>query len=139
MVRTSTYNQRFLLVDLSGILLGGVILLLSVIYNKSIDADSFKNTVKIFWFGSYYWYIIAYVGLYVLAPVLNMFIGLSSKKQFLSVLILFFFTEFIYGWVVDSKCYAMGYSIISFVGLYLLACYLKKYGIGKFSTFSYLL
>lgn len=88
---------------------------------------SIKPMARVLWFGSYYWFIISYIGLYILAPVLNSFITRSSKKEYLTVLICFFLAEFIYGWLVDSKDFNNGYSIISFIGMYLLARYIRLY------------
>jgi hypothetical protein len=81
----------------------------------------------VFWFGSSYWFIIAFIGLYVLSPVLNSFAEKASHKLFFSILIAFFTVEVIYGWIAVSDSYNAGYSIISFVGLYLLARYIRLY------------
>lgn len=73
------------------------------------------------------WFIRAYVGLYILAPVLNMFIEYTSKKTFRTVLILFFLFQTIYGWTTAAKFVERGYSTFSFIGLYLLARYVREY------------
>ena len=87
------------------------------------------KTAQVLWFGSYYWFIIAYVGLYVLTPLLNSFIDKASKTQMLTLLICFFTVEFVYGWLVSSGSFHRGFSILSFVGLYLLARYIRLYGV----------
>ena len=84
-------------------------------------------------FGSSYWFVIAYIGLYILSPVLNAFVEKSSPKQLSTVIISFFAAEFIYGWVINSESFARGYSIVSFIGLYLLARYLRLYPTKVFS------
>ncbi len=84
-----------------------------------------KLTAKTFWFGSTYWFIVSYIGLFILSPVLNSFIETASVKQYSAVLISFFTIEFVYGWIVDSPSFNEGYSIISFIGLYLLARFIR--------------
>lgn len=90
---------------------------------------SIESLVMVVWFGSAYWFIVSYIGLYVISPILNTFVRESSQKRFLFLLLVFFATEFIYGWVADSDSFNGGYSIISFVGLYLLARYLRLYSV----------
>jgi len=109
------------------VLFWGVVL---VLCGLILDLDfSVKAIAKVFWFGSYYWFIIAYVGLYVLSPVINAYVEKASSRQFLSVLVSFFAAEFIYGWAVSSESYNMGYSIVSFIGLYLLGRFLHLHSV----------
>ena len=78
--------------------------------------------------GATNWFILSYIGLYILSPVLNKFCETSSKVQFRSVLISFFLFQTLYGWPGAAKYFAGGYSAISFIGLYLLARYIRLYG-----------
>ena len=75
------------------------------------------------------WFIKAYILLYILAPVLNAFVEKASQKDFRNVLIAFFTFEFIYGWIFSGSTQHIqsGYSTISFIGLYLLARYVRLY------------
>lgn len=75
------------------------------------------------------WFIKAYILLYILAPVLNAFVEKASQKDFRNVLIAFFSFEFIYGWIFSGSTQHIqsGYSTISFIGLYLLARYVRLY------------
>lgn len=84
-----------------------------------------REMLKLFWFGGYYWFVPAYLGLYAFAPVLNFYVEHASPKTQLGVLILFFFFEFIYGWSSQMGAYHAGYSFISFIGLYLLARFIR--------------
>ena len=61
--------------------------------------------------------------------VLNAFIEQASQKDFRNVLIAFFTFEFIYGWIFSGSTQHIqdGYSTISFIGLYLLARYVRLY------------
>lgn len=73
------------------------------------------------------WFIKAYLQLYILSPVLNCFVKQASKSEFELVLIGFFVFQTIYGWLFPSSTYyiAGGYSPISFIGIYLLARYVR--------------
>lgn len=75
------------------------------------------------------WFIKAYLLLYILSPILNAFVSNTSRKDFRSVLILFYLFQFLYGWIFKSATAFIqdGYSTISFIGLYLLARYLYIY------------
>ena len=101
---------------------GVVICVLGIAFNLN---NPVRASAKVFWFGSQYWFVISYIGLYILSPVLNSFIKTASEKQYLFVLSSFFAAEFIYGWIISSDSYDNGYSTISFIGLYLLARYLR--------------
>ena len=74
-----------------------------------------------------YWFIIAYLFLFLISPVLNTFVDNSTGKQLGSVVVLFFVFEFLFGWVNDSAAFIYGYTPISFIGPYLLGKYLRKY------------
>ena len=77
-----------------------------------------------------YWFIVAYIILYALSPVLNSFIENADKKTFTYVLLGCFLVEFIYGRFGDQGHFQAGYSAISFVGLYLLSAYVRRYPFG---------
>ena len=103
---------------------GSFILLLGIVLKLDIPIHSIA---KVFWFGSYYWFVIAYVVLYLLSPVLNSFIETVSPRQYLTVLFCLFTAELVYGWIIYSEEFNQGYSVISFVNLYLLARFISLY------------
>lgn len=76
------------------------------------------------------WFIKSYLCLYLLTPVLNVFVEKADKKLFARVLVAFFVFELVYGWLFKdaAKFFELGYSTISFVGLYLLARFVRLYG-----------
>ena len=93
-----------------------------------------------FYFGHPYWFIPAYLILYAISPILNSFIESATPRLFASVLISYFLMEFIYGWLTNKGAYNAGYTAISFIGLYLLAQFIRKYSsplknIGVFTNF----
>lgn len=72
------------------------------------------------------WFIKAYLLLYILSPVLNKFSENTRPKIFSNVLIAYWVFLFIFGWITESTAYINnGYSIVSFIGLYLLGRYAK--------------
>jgi len=91
-----------------------------------------KDVVKnIFLVGKLNWFIKAYLGLYVLSPVLESFAESSSKRVFSSVLVSFFAFQTLYGWIFPVAVFISGgYSTFSFIGLYLLARYIRRFSPG---------
>lgn len=74
------------------------------------------------------WFVKAYMALYILSPVLNAFIERADKRHLEYVLLAFFIFQSIYGWYGAAKFVEQGYSCFSFIGIYLLASYIKHYG-----------
>ena len=73
------------------------------------------------------WFIKSYLALYILSPVLNKFLENSSKQQILFVLIAFYCLQTIYTFTKATPYIASGYSPFSFIGLYILARFIKSY------------
>lgn len=111
-----------------------LIILVLLAIGESIPASGFY---RLFYEDSPYWFVIAYLILYAVSPILNAFIETVNVRTYLSVLVSFFLLEFAFGWMsnVAGAVYNEGYSAISFMGLYLLARYLYKYAT-KIITFS---
>lgn len=76
-----------------------------------------------------YWFVMAYLGLYLLSPVLNAFSESASKRQFQILLIGFYIFQCYYCWIMGMVNYFNGYSITFFCGLYLTARYVRLYPI----------
>lgn len=76
-----------------------------------------------------YWFIVSYIGLYLLAPVLNAYIEKADRRQLGYTVLFFYLFQTLYGWLVGSEwtIFKDGYSTLSFIGLYLLAQYVRKY------------
>ena len=77
--------------------------------------------------GKQYWFVVSYLLLYLVSPILNTFVEHSSKREFQWMLLVFFGFQFIYSWIFGLEEFAGGYSALSFMGLYLLARYVKIY------------
>lgn len=84
------------------------------------------------------WFIKSYILLYILAPILNTYVEHSSEKELRNLLLMFYAFQTIYGWITASAIFFVGgFSTISFVGLYLLARYVRLYA-GSWATMSWI-
>ena len=89
---------------------------------------SLSGLSKCLMLGENAWFVKAYLGMYILTPVVNAFINVVDRTTFKTVLILFFMFQSIWGWLSDGAGWIMqGYSAFSFVGLYMLARYVRIY------------
>ena len=86
-----------------------------------------EQLIRMLFIGEFYWFIIAYLQLLIVAPILNTFIEEVSQKTYKIVIISFFVFEFVYGWIGGVGNYEGGYSGIHFIGVYLLAQYIRRY------------
>ena len=74
------------------------------------------------------WFVTSYVFLYLLSPVLNAYTERANSRQFLWLLICFFLLQSILGWAYKFVLwFDRGYSATSFIGLYLLAQYVRRH------------
>lgn len=74
-----------------------------------------------------YWFVMAYVGLYIFSPVLNAFVEKASKRELQLLLVGFYVFQCYYCWASGTRDYFSGYSIAFFFGLYLTARYFRLY------------
>lgn len=92
---------------------------------KTLTLNGFGS---IFMLDTRFWFVKAYLLLYLISPILNSYIEKVSQKQFKFLLIGFFIFQTVYGWLFSSVLwFKYGYSTISFIFIYLLASYLRKY------------
>lgn len=92
--------------------------------DQHIDPIELKDVLM---FRNLYWFMQPYLILYILAPVLNSFIANSKMSTIISCLGAFFIAQFYFGWIGNSSEFGQGQSTLSFIGLYLLARFLKLY------------
>ncbi len=88
---------------------------------------SFGRLYQIFILNKSGWFVISYVILYLLSPLLNKFIEHASQKEFNRFLIPYLTLLVFFGWVNYSVEIGKGFSALSFVGMYLLSAYSRKY------------
>lgn len=95
--------------------------------NSALSKEGIKS---IFLFNkSDYWFVKAYLLLFVISPILNAFVDHVSEKEFRLFLIVFYIIEIIYGWLEDASIQFQlnGTTALSFIGLYMLARYIHLY------------
>lgn len=91
------------------------------------DLDfSFNLFCHLLVFGGY-WFLPAYLFLYICSPVLNAFVLKASQKTFLAFLIVYFSFLFLYGWLEREPYFDKGCSPLVFFGLYMIARYIRLY------------
>lgn len=107
---------------------------------KTLTRDGIGS---IFMLDGRFWFVKAYLLLYLISPILNSYTEKAPKKQFKWILIGFFIFQTVYGWLFPSvSWFKFGYSTISFIFIYLLASFLRRYktisGGGKFLLTTYI-
>lgn len=116
-----------------------------VIFGEKLNV---VDTVKYFSLGTPAgWFIKAYIALFIISPILELFVHYAAKEQFRFVLFGFFLFQTIYDWVFNGSVswLSSGSSLPVMAFLYLLARYIKIYPpliwkrIGKLDILLYLL
>lgn len=89
---------------------------------------NWKSVQNVLLFVNSFWFVKAYLMLMILAPILNAFIEHTEEQQLRWTLVAFFVMQSLYGWLTSgASWFERGYSVVSFVGLYLLARYVRLY------------
>ncbi len=109
------------------------LIIYSLFGGHSIDLKDIKSLLLL---TKDLWFVKAYIFLYLISPALNAFTQNVSQRQFFLTLIALFSFQTLYGWLFVSVNYVNdGYSPLSFILLYLLAQYVRKYP-GKLAAVS---
>lgn len=74
-----------------------------------------------------WWFVVSYVGLMLLSPLLNSAVDNMTRKRFLHSLILFSIVILYLGWYQKVEVTNYGNSLISFIWIYLLGRYIGKH------------
>ena len=83
------------------------------------------------------WFIEAYIGLYILAPMINRFIEKSTHRELGIFILAFYLFSTLFGYLGKAYDFNKGMSIISLVGLYLIGAYLRRKQDGIFDLSKY--
>ncbi len=74
------------------------------------------------------WFVESYLALLLLSPLANAFTEKSTKIQLRNFIIIFLAVQSVFGWMQPSwTTFSCGYSVTSFIGLYLIGRYLRQY------------
>lgn len=89
---------------------------------------SVKGLAKMLLLVGDFWFVNAYIGLYLLAPLINAFLEKATQRQVEMFLLAYFVFQFLFGWVSPNAAnFGGGYSTMSFIFLYVLAHYVRTY------------
>lgn len=99
--------------------------------------SDFANAVMIFSHTDL-WYVPAYLGLYLLSPILNNAIQHLNRHQYAWSLLGFIFFNIYLGWWWGASFNPTGYTLTQLIMMYLIGQYLGKYGLFKNSRYLYL-
>lgn len=73
------------------------------------------------------WFVMAYLLLYLFAPMMNMFIESLTPKQFLYFLLAFMGIQFLHGFVIQESWFDKGMSPLTLMSLYMTGRYMRLY------------
>lgn len=108
----------------------GILLVVGVIFFNV--PNSYRTILHIIGlFGGGGWFVASYIGLYIIAPVLNAYVKHHTPKSIILMLSCFFAFEFIWGNTNSVDFINAGYSTFSFIGIYILAGLLRKIEVNK--------
>lgn len=123
-IKFSTRKVVSFLFQCSFFLVG--IYIICIIFN--ISSLNFKGILECFCLTPWNWFIKAYLLLMIISPILNIYIEKSSEKQIRGFLISFYLFQTFFGWLNGAVLFFVsGCSTISFIGLYILARYIRLY------------
>lgn len=103
------------------------LLILLIAYVCGDDRVGYSSLCKTLLPGGEYWFVVCYIGLWLLAPVLNAYVKVANARALWLTVVGLFVFQWLYGWLYDAALLNGGYSIFSFVALYLLARAIRLY------------
>lgn len=103
------------------------VLVYAIAVLSGLNIHNSQTALKILSMQSH-WFVLQYLFLMLLSPILNAYIEKSGRQQLRKFLIYFFLLQTIFDWAHPFwEIYKSGYSVVSFIGLYLLGRYLNTY------------
>lgn len=73
------------------------------------------------------WFVCAYFLLYLMAPMINMFIDSMKQRQYLYFLLSFLTVQFLHGFVIQVGWFDKGMSPLTMISLYMIGRYMRLY------------
>lgn len=113
-------NERGLFHFFLQILFVSVVCLILSWWQGWLSLDSIRDF-------SAYWFIVAYLGLYILSPVINSYLDIANKKDIQVTIFSYGILCLLCGWLQDVASFHRGFSFAHFIWLYLLAGYMQRY------------
>ena len=105
----------------------GIYLVLALWGKIDFSLRGIANSIAFMHSGSY-WFILSYICLYFFSPVLNAFIQNADKRTCIYFIVTFYIFQTLYSFLGGGANFLMkGYSALSFMGLYVLAAFVRKH------------
>lgn len=101
----------------------GIFLIATLLGDGGFNFHSVPKTILL----TAYWFVISYMGLFILSPLINDFLRTSPASRQRKFLIAFFVFQTIYTKDNTASFINMGYSTFSFIGIYVLANYARHH------------
>lgn len=73
------------------------------------------------------WFVMAFLVLYLMSPMMNMFIESLTQRQFLYFLFAFLTIQFLHGFVIQVGWFDKGMSPLTLMSLYMIGRYMRLY------------
>lgn len=73
------------------------------------------------------WFVCAFLLLYLMAPMMNMFVESLTQRQFRYFLLAFLTIQFLHGFVIQVEWFNKGMSPLTLMSLYLIGRYMRMY------------
>lgn len=123
----STTPKKKSIVNLVTTVLYYGIILLILGYFIGRNGISYKS---ILFLSSSNWFVLDYIGLLLFCPFLNSYVETATQSQFLKSVIMLIIFQMYFGWLPGFNLdFNHGYSILSFMIIYLIGRYLRLYGL----------
>lgn len=81
------------------------------------------------------WFVMAFLLLYLMAPMMNLFINSLTQKQFFYFLLAFLFIQFLHGFVIQVSWFDKGMSPLTLMSLYMIGRYIRLFP-NRYTTMS---
>lgn len=107
-----------------------IVIFLPFALSGNIELNKINILSSLLLYKNAYWFVWAYLILYILSPILNSFIENTDRLVYTRLLILFFSAQTII--FIFTPCgffHNGGYDPLLFIGLYLLMAYIRRYPI----------
>lgn len=106
-----------------------IYLVLLITGYTSLSLQGILNAVSLM--PTSWWFIPAYIGLYILSPILNSFLRKENLTYIFWIVVAFYTFQTLWGWSGVALFVENGFSTISFIGLYILANYIRLLNINN--------
>lgn len=101
--------------------------IICIILSYAVNGINLIVCLKNLYIGAPYWFVISYIGLYIVSPILNAFVESTNSIQLGKTILFFGIFQLLYGFFYELAGFKSGYSLMSFCELYLIARFIKIY------------